>query len=199
MTLDECIECYDFEAVASANGAGSRVVCRRVPAGAGNGSEAQNGARRVLRDPVSTAATRDLVCVRPDVSVHALSETLLEYGADAAAVIDHRGCPIGVVSKTDVVRGTLDGSARPRTPLEKLEADPQGTVGTIMTPAVVTVDQTTPLGEAAAMMASKGIHQLPVVSDAGEVVAMLTTRDVLRVVASSEGFAAPETPVDQSP
>ncbi len=192
--VEDCTECYDCESVVP-NSAGrvAFVVCRRLAAEAEEAPEgAPAGSQRALAEPVSTAALAELICVEPDVPASALAEVLIEHRVDAAAVVDRRGHPIGVVSKTDLVRGSIDGRGAKPKPLEQGEADRRGTAGAIMTPVVHSVRETTRLGQAVALMAAEAIHQLPVVSDDGRVVAMLSTRDVMQAIARAEGFAVPE-------
>jgi len=192
IAVEECAECYDCESIVPAEGRRSAFVsCRRLVPGA-TPEVGQKSLRQVLAEPVASAALTELVCVHPDVPVSMLASMLIERRADAAAVVDHGGRPIGVVSKTDVVRGSLDGRGSERRALEEGEADPRGTTAAVMTAVVHSVRETTPLGQAVALMASEGVHQLPVVGGDGKVVAMLSTRDVMRAVARAEGFLVPD-------
>src|SRR5215471_5981941 len=54
--------------------------------------------------PVSEIMAKDVVAVRPELRVEDLEELLLARGISGAPVIDDAGRPIGMVSKTDLVR-----------------------------------------------------------------------------------------------
>ena len=54
---------------------------------------------------VRDVMTRNPICVTEDEPVSKLVELLLEQGITSTPVIDEGGRPIGVVSKSDLVRG----------------------------------------------------------------------------------------------
>jgi hypothetical protein len=57
----------------------------------------------------------DVVCVEPKVSVEALTALFVERGFSGAPVVDGHGKPIGVLSKTDLLREVQDrGDAEER-------------------------------------------------------------------------------------
>src|SRR4051812_44614211 len=53
---------------------------------------------------IAEIMTRTAICVKPDFGVEALTALLLGRGISGAPVIDDTGRPIGMVSKSDVVR-----------------------------------------------------------------------------------------------
>ena len=57
-----------------------------------------------------------------------------------------------------------------------------------MTPVAFTLEETAPLAYAAALMATEGVHRLPVVALDGKVVGILSSMDVLRWMAEASGF-----------
>jgi CBS domain-containing protein len=123
--------------------------------------------------PISAVMTADVVCVTPDLTLDALLAILLERNFSGAPVVDGEGRPIGVVSKTDLLReGQL----------------PQTTVGDAMMPLVFTLAETAPLSQAAALMVEEGVHRLPVVSAEGRVVGLLSSFDVMRWIARESGY-----------
>lgn len=165
--------------------------------------------------PISEVMTKGAICVSADLSVEAVTALLLEHGISGAPVVDERGHAVGVISKTDLLRVTSQQvighdsndltpplprsesgpSSRARessTPIARSPSRPPSrpgrTVGEIMTPVAFTMKETAPIAQAAAMMAFEAIHRLPIVSDAGEVIGILSSIDVLRWIAEQEGY-----------
>jgi predicted transcriptional regulator len=98
-------------------------------------------------------------------------ELFLERGISGAPVVDGKGRAIGVVSKTDVIRGRQNKC-----------------VGEVMTPVAFTMKENAPISQAAALMAFEGIHRLPIVSDSGEVIGIVSSIDVLQWIAERDGY-----------
>jgi CBS domain-containing protein len=121
--------------------------------------------------------TRTPFCIREDVGVSAIADLLLERGFGAVPVVDADGRALGVVSKTDLLRHQHAG----------LPGD--ATATDIMMPMVFAVDQTTSLGDAAALMAGEGVHRLPVVDASGRVVGILSSLDLVRWLGQLAGYA----------
>lgn len=155
---------------------------------------------------------RDVLCVRRELAIESLGALFLERGISGAPVVDEQGRPIGVVSKTDLVRLMLDGEAWPEAPGSKerpiaqtnrgvkydlgsgfhLERGPRATVGDIMTPMVISLPADAKVSQAAALMAYEGIHRLVVVDAHGRVVGVISALDVLGGYARRCGYVLPE-------
>ena len=118
---------------------------------------------------VADAMTREVVCVRADLAARDLAHLLVERHIGGAPVVDRDGRPIGVVSKTDLLRALAEH--------EDLEGL---TVDDLMTPIAFVLDEDATLARAAALMATEGIHRIPVVAHAGGVVGIVTPFDVTR-------------------
>lgn len=141
-------------------------------------------------DPVSLARTATL---------KEAAALFLDREIHAAPVIDEAGRPIGVMSQTDLVRHCRErvqyASAATayqdrvdnRLSEEELgslsfqieDAD-QTTVRDLMTPTVIAVGPRTPAFEVVAQMLAFKIHRLFVVDEAGVLVGIISTWDVLR-------------------
>jgi CBS domain-containing protein len=126
--------------------------------------------------PVARIMSLNVQCVTEDVSLPALATCLLEGGYSGAPVVDDEGVPVGVVSKTDLLR---HGVTR------------EGRVKDIMTPMSFTLHEEQSLSKASALMAYEGIHRLPVVDAAGKVVGLLSSLDILHWLACKTGNAVP--------
>src|SRR5262249_40757083 len=64
----------------------------------------------------------------------------------------------------------------------------------VMSPTVITLHESSNIGQAASLMAYEGVHHLPVVSDRGAVVGILSAIDVLRWLGRQSGYIIPPGP-----
>ena len=111
------------------------------------------------------------------------------------------------MSRSDVLRADRDGddtqefqrvAARP-TPHDGLDlgagfrvyAPGTLTAAAVMTPVVLALPENANIGQAAALMAFEGVHRLPVVSNDGRVVAILSSLDVMRWFGQHSGYLIP--------
>lgn len=143
--------------------------------------------------------SREVICLKPEASVASLRATLVENGISGAPVVDDSGKVVGIVSITDVVR---DQHERGETGEENEEVllpskggvsyspgpgfrvmDPGATVADVMSRKVITIHENTSLAEASGLMAKNHVHRLPVVSDKGKVVGLVSSLDILGWVA----------------
>jgi CBS domain-containing protein len=148
------------------------------------------------RVAIADVMTRDVLCVAPDVSIEALAALFLERGISAAPVVDAAGFPIGVVSKTDLVREQWErGDTSEVAATAELQdgmhvaAVARATVGEIMMRVAFTLREDEPLSRAASVMATEQVHHLPVVAADGRVVGILSSLDFVRWVAAQAAFA----------
>jgi CBS domain-containing protein len=151
---------------------------------------------------VATIMSHTTYCVRPDVSVETLASLLLDHRMSGVPVVDADGRPVGVVSKTDLLRhlherGDTPESAEHRPPKDvaalgpgfhAVRVDPT-TVREIMMPMVFAIGQDTPIVDAAALMAGESVHRLAIVDDDLAIVGIVSTLDVVRWVAEQAGYA----------
>jgi CBS domain-containing protein len=153
--------------------------------------------------PVSAIMTTNVVCVAPDLSVDTLITLMLERGFSGAPVVGPDGKAIGVVSKTDIIRNEAQSpeaiAERPRIRTRQgieydpgagfhVERLPRATVEDIMMPVAFTATEHASIAEAAALMAFEGTHRVPIVSKDGKVVGIVSSLDVLRWIAETEGY-----------
>lgn len=204
--LERCLSCAESGGIvrdpedrleyASCRHAGAGAAARRDEAGAWEDI------------PVSAMMTADVLAVRPDVSLDALTEILLARGIGGVPVVDEEGRPVGVVSKTDLVEqhfvtgDTGEATARgwhasaghyrvqagPGLHTERL---PRESVDDVMTRAALTVPERTPLAEAAELMSRRGVHRVLVVSEDGTLAGIVTSTDIMRWVARRNSEAHP--------
>jgi CBS domain-containing protein len=121
------------------------------------------------RDPaMATAAdimTREVITIRPDVSVKDLAKRLAYHRISGMPVADESGAVLGVVSEADLIskRGA--------------------TVGEIMTSPVISVSEETPAIEVAMLLTQERIKRVPVLRD-GRLVGLIGRSNVVSWVGS---------------
>ena len=140
-------------------------------------------------DLVEAHMTRGVVTVMPDLSLADAAAIFLDSGISGAPVVDDSGAVVGVLSQFDFLfkeAGSLTlslASATYQADVCKMLGE---TVRSAMTSDPITVAGSATMQEAAALMVRKRLNRLPVVSgDEGELVGILSTRDVMRHVISS--------------
>ncbi len=149
---------------------------------------------RPVEPLVRDIMTSDVKSVGTSERVEHLVAIFLEHGISACPVIDEKQHPVGIVSKTDIVRElTSDaerrsGSATRLQPWWSKERLAHATAGEIMTETLYALAPTTTVKDAMAAVAFEGIHHLPVVSETGELVGVLAALDLLAFAARENGY-----------
>ncbi|HVP66465.1 MAG TPA: CBS domain-containing protein [Anaeromyxobacteraceae bacterium] len=201
LALEECLGCSESGGLARPAGARVDYVACRHPRSAAPATPREDVRALLQATPVWTAMTTRVVALRPDVSLDSVAELFFDEVISGAPVVDADGRPIGVVSTADLlgkrfVEGTeavpardarRSGGAGPE-PGMHAELQPVASVADAMTHGTVTVHESASIAKAAALMAVRGIHRLPVVADDGRVVGIVTSSDVARFVAQIGGF-----------
>lgn len=141
--------------------------------------------------------------VRAKSTLVDLDRALCEKHQSGFPVVDDTGRLVGVVSRTDVVRKLAAeqswaeyGSdyycdlSQGSVSLEPLAAQigrrlEEASVADVMSRDPVTIERSTSLQELAQVMSERGVHRLPVV-DGDELVGIVTTMDVTRLVAEGK-------------
>lgn len=185
-----CARCPRFIKVVAGEGKVSDAVCcqvgeplepRRVP-----GSlepQRDSGVHGTLlelpRLPVSALMTRDVVCVRPDLTLDAAVALFVERSLEVLPVVTDEGKFCGFVSQTEVM---LEIQAA-----RELPEDRPRTVGDVLMPYALALPETASITRAAALMALEGQQRLMVLSRDDLVVGMLSAADILHWLASADG------------
>ncbi|GEJ59165.1 CBS domain-containing protein [Anaeromyxobacter diazotrophicus] len=178
--LDDCLPCVDSQGEARDPGARPGFVeclgegpARAAPAREPGDPEAS----LADRTPVQAVMTRVVIAVQADLPLERARALFLERGIGGAPVVDDAGKPLGILSKTDLLRA---GAGRPG-----------GTVADEMSRNVLTLPEQAPISEAAALLAAEGVHRAPVVGREGRVVGIVTVLDLLRWLAQQDGQLMP--------
>lgn len=135
------------------------------------------------------------VSIRDNATIHELVALLTDKGFSAAPVIDEAGRPVGVVSRTDVLIHEREKTTSVEPALEyyreeeirvgkhegfHVEHVDHTEVRDIMTPAIFSVTPDTPAAQVVSQMLALHVHRLFVVDDAGVLVGVISTFDVLK-------------------
>lgn len=145
--------------------------------------------------------TKPVIAVKPDTSAHVIASILAEQNISGIPVIDANDRLLGIISEGDLLRRA--GEARNATEKWWLKSmtDPDATArdfvkahgqraADIMSRAVVSIAEDSPIADAAQVMSINGVKRLPVLKN-GTVVGMLTRRDIVRALAEAEGTGRP--------
>ena len=126
---------------------------------------------------MKTLRVRDIMTT--DVQTFAANETVAEAArrltachVGGAPVVDD-GRIIGMISKTDLLAAKI-----------KTQDTNQRTVSDVMTPVVYAVRPTDPVMSAVRLMVDERIHRTVVVTDQGVLAGIVSSMDIMRVLAS---------------
>jgi CBS domain-containing protein len=123
--------------------------------------------------------TRPVLTVGPDMPVPAAAAFLILHGFTAVPVVDATGQLVGIVSEADLFRSPVVGD------WWLVQGEPDPRVKQLMTPTPTTMRSSDDLADVATAMLNARIRSIPIVDD-GELVGIVTRRDVLRAVATRE-------------
>ncbi|NTU81746.1 MAG: CBS domain-containing protein [Chloroflexales bacterium] len=141
---------------------------------------------------VAEVMTRNPASVGPDAPVAEVVALLIERALRALPVVTQDGTVLGIITDGDLLRRgatSLPLRLQHLLPLAERAAQVESLAGQprraadLMTPEPATLPVSTPLGQAAAAMASRDLKRMPVVDAAGRLVGMVSRYDLLKTVA----------------
>lgn len=136
--------------------------------------------------------TRDPVTIPPDATLAMVARILGERGFSGAPVVDKDGKLLGMVTEGDLIRRIAAPEDQPRgwlrsflTPAGRQAATFARTHGQtardVMTGALVTAEEDTPIERIAKAMEERGIRRVPVVRE-GRLVGIVSRADLIRAL-----------------
>jgi CBS domain-containing protein len=144
---------------------------------------------------VGEVMTSPAITVRESATVKDAIELLEKHSIAAMPVLDGAGSIVGVVSEADVIREMVIPDQRAHEVPVRLTPPPfRARVADVMSHHPVTVSSDTELAKAADLITSTAVKSLPVV-DRGQVVGVLSRRDIIRVLSRED--ARIEAEVDE--
>jgi len=145
--------------------------------------------RDPMRVPISEVMTRSVVCVLEHTSMAMLEELLLDHDLSGVPVVDTQGKLIGLVSMADIVRELHYQAEAAEASLATdlawgFHAEPEPlTVAHLMAPVAFELPASCPVAKAVGLMATQHTHRVPVVSDDGVLLGIVTAGDIVRHLA----------------
>ncbi len=118
----------------------------------------------------------EFFAVSPEKTVHEAAMYLRDREVRATVVCDDAGCPIGVISQSDISDKV---TAENRCPAWVK-------VREIMSTRLVTVTADSSIDECLHLLEKHGIYHLVVIDPEGRSMGMISTQDILRLVARDE-------------
>lgn len=143
-------------------------------------------------EPQAAQPTLASIMTSPIATVHIhtplaeVARTLLDRGVGTVVVEDEDGQHVGIVSRTDLLKGYTDADASPGPQELSRAAD-------AMTPVLLALPTEATIARAAALMAYEGVHHLLVTTPEGKSVGMVSSLDIMTWLARREGFVVPGT------
>jgi CBS domain-containing protein len=205
LKLDDCFRCAEFGWL-EVDPSNDRFVltCGQVLArkgmlvDGGRNAPKRGAFDELLGESLSTVMTSKVYCIAKETPIEVLAMLFLEREVSAAPVVDGDGRPLGLVSKTDLVRALFGDSARSGAAWLEHESDStaerllrfaaaggvaEGTAENLMTPVPFTIAESATLIEAIGMMSEQRLHHAVVLSSEGYVVGILSALDIVDLVA----------------
>jgi CBS domain-containing protein len=122
--------------------------------------------------------TREVVTARANTPLHAVVRLMHLHQTSCVPVVDERGRPLGIVTKTDLLetlcaeRAAGDMSMR--------------TAAEVMMPVAVTLNQWSTIDHVARMMVREVFHHVMIVDGAGALVGIVSSYDVVRAFSNDD-------------
>lgn len=149
--------------------------------------------------------TTEVISVTRDTTLEGVMDLLSRHKFSGVPVTDQDKKVIGMLSEKDIVNFAerekvmpftmLSGWISPNVQLNDIASLRKGmellsktAVEKVMTRDVVTVNEDTPVTEAARIMNNKEINRLPVVNDNGRLVGIITRADLVKYLADKEKY-----------
>jgi CBS domain-containing protein len=124
--------------------------------------------------PVTDIMTRDVVSASPETPLRAVLELVVKSYLGCVPIVDEDNVPIGMITKRDLVEPNSAGSH---------------VAGDAMMPLAFTLDERATVAQAAALMATEGLHHVPIVTTKGRLVGLVSSLDIVRWLARNDGVA----------
>jgi CBS domain-containing protein len=184
--VEHCTGCKRYAGLESLPEGRATLECR-VPAQALPGKKPPRELGKRLRNtPVSEVMTAKVTCVDSGLNLEELARVFEKQHIRASPVVEEDGVLIGMVSKSDLVRGHSHEDEEDA--FDEGAHFPPNCVGvivdSIMTTDIAKLQETASLAEAARLFAARGVHHIPVVTKDEVVVGILSVMDLARWIAA---------------
>ena len=184
--LQHCEECAAFVGTRTAPDATwSEVACDRGGEAVDEPQPAELLARATLkRTALSGLMARHTICVPPDLPLLGVAAVLARHGIGAVPVVDAQFRPLGIVTRTDLVRHGFDlGTNQGKETALACPArhgDATATAFDAMSSPAISLGERDSLFLALQLMSERGIRRLIITDREEHVVGIVSSSDVLR-------------------
>ena len=144
------------------------------------------------RVPLRDVMSRELVCARRDLEISKVVSLMVRNNVGCVPVVDERRHPVGMITKFDLVeqldaamQSVGNGSPMPVN-LTARDADE------VMMPIALVLDEQATVAHAVAMMICEDTHHVLVVRQTGELVGVVSAKDIVKWLADNDDLKAPE-------
>ncbi len=147
--------------------------------------------QRTISDRVAIGevTSSELICVRPDLEVVEVVRLMVQHHVGCLPVVDERRHPIGVITKFDIVEH-LDALMQSKGQGSPLPSDlSPRQADELMMPIALVLDEHATVAHAAAMMALEDTHHVMVVRGEGEVVGVVSSKDIVKWLVANDSLA----------
>jgi CBS domain-containing protein len=138
-----------------------------------------------MNSTVKDVMSTHVIAVRKDAPYKDMAAMLREQRVSAFPVIDDDKRVVGIVSEADLLAKEALGGDTPEALLSRQERVRKQvnarTAGDLMTKPPVTIGPDEPVTHAARLMFDQGVKRLPVISDDGTLIGIVSRADVLSV------------------
>lgn len=154
--------------------------------------------RRVGHVTANEIMTRNPFVLRPEDTLETGWTSLRKAKVKAAPVVDPAHRVIGILTTSDFLRAVSDLAGesldeRMATFLHTEIGGPTRKVADLMSHPVKSVPSDTHIVDLIALFAEGGFHHLPIVSERGQLVGIVTRTDLMRALALVRGASGPRT------
>jgi CBS domain-containing protein len=118
---------------------------------------------------IAKICQREVDCAEPDETVFRAAERMRDRTVGCLVVVNKARQPIGILTDRDVTLRIVAANRDAYTT----------TVGEVMTPGPITANEDTSIERAVSHMRRGAFRRLPVVDNAGELIALVTLDDIL--------------------
>ncbi|MCK9394431.1 MAG: CBS domain-containing protein [Methylobacter sp.] len=140
--------------------------------------------------PISEFCNREVVFATREMSIPEAAQLMRQYHVGDLVVVDEitgKRVPVGIVTDRDIVIEIIARS---------LDLD-DFSVGDIMSPQLVSVQEKEGIFETIRLMRTKGIRRIPVVNQAGGLEGIVSADDILDLLAEEMAELAKVAPREQ--
>lgn len=129
---------------------------------------------------IGEICSREVYVARPTEPLAQAAREMCRRNVGTVVVVERQGelvRPIGIVTDRDIVRALVERGAR----IDELE------IGSVMTWSPLALHEDSEIAEAIEFLSDSSIRRAPVISDAGDLVGMVSIDDLLPIVSEELG------------